>query len=177
MKLIGTNAKHLAFALSLVASGCSNSERNSHGEGVTADSPAAAEASTPPSSSVGHVAGSNPAYSASPTDAGRFTPGQICRATIAVAMGRDPKIIKITSSGGGIIKTKYVRDNDHSVWENRCKIEGNTVVWATATGRWRNDSADEIFKYSVAGDVLTISQMFSDGSSSDSKFASRELGD
>jgi hypothetical protein len=51
-----------------------------------------------------------------------FSPQQVCRATIAALMGRDPAIIKVDRIEGEIVYVTYIRANDGTSWSNRCKI-------------------------------------------------------
>jgi hypothetical protein len=96
---------------------------------------------------------------------------QICRAAVAALMGRDPSIVQITREQDGIIYLAYTRPTDGTRWENRCRIVGNRVNWATLTGRWRDDHRDERVTYEVkpAGGVV-IRQTFTDGSISEKSF-------
>lgn len=94
----------------------------------------------------------------------------ICRATISSIFNRDISIIKSVGMKEGIVNTQYVRPDDGSVWSNRCKIEGNRVIWASETGRWRTHAMDELITYSRSGNSLTIKQKFTDGSSVEKSF-------
>lgn len=88
--------------------------------------------------------------------------GKVCRAAIAAVMGRDPSIIRVTANEGGIVDTRYTRD-DGTVWKNRCRVEPGRVVWAaidvngpgTGAGRWRTE--DEI-TFTADGSQITVSQ-------------------
>lgn len=89
----------------------------------------------------------------------------VCRATMSAIFGHDISIIKTTGIKDGIASSSYVRPSDGTVWSNRCKIEGNRIIWASDTGRWRTHPMDEVITYSKAGRTLTITQKFDDGSS------------
>ena len=67
----------------------------------------------------------------------------ICRTAIASIMGRDPKMMQVTLTTGDVLLLTYVRPIDNFVWNYRCRIEGNRVLWASEPGRWRDDSKDE----------------------------------
>lgn len=104
----------------------------------------------------------------------------VCRAAISMIMGRP--VLSITSRlKGGVVYTKYIRSNDHAVWENRCYLDGSRVVWSSfgkgATGRWRKDSGDSLIQFSVntSNMTLKVSEAFSDGSKRDRLFHIKDL--
>jgi transposase len=109
------------------------------------------------------------------TQAQTFTPQQICRATIAAVMGRSPSIIKLESISGDQINVAYTRSDDGSRWRNRCRIQGQTIVWATAEGRWRNSPEDEVITYSTSTSTLTIIQKYPDGSKTAKNYTAAQL--
>ncbi len=93
----------------------------------------------------------------------------VCKAAIGAIMGRDPAIISAEPSGD-IVSWNYVRPNDKTVWGGRCRIAGNTIVWQTTNGRWRDHPADELITWRLAGSQVVIRQKFSDGSIVDKSF-------
>ena len=105
-----------------------------------------------------------------------FTEQQICKAAVGAIMGRDPKTMKVTKSEAGIVYLYYVRPDDSSKWAYRCKLEGSKIFWASETGRWRTDPADETITYKVNGSTLDIVQAFTDGSASTESYKASELG-
>lgn len=105
-----------------------------------------------------------------------FSHNQICRATIGAVMGRDPKTIKIAKVVVGDIYTSYLRNDDGTVWSNRCRVDITRVYWATATGRWRVHPLDEVITYSITPTTLTIHQKFGDDSSSVKSYTHAQLG-
>lgn len=115
-------------------------------------------------------------FEGSDSFAANFDQQQICRATIGAVMGRDPKIIKVSKVESGIIHVSYSRPDDGTIWEQRCRIEGQKVIWATETGRWREHPLDEVITYAVTGASLTITQKFTDGSASTKSYTRAQLG-
>lgn len=107
-----------------------------------------------------------------------FSQEQICKAAIGTIMGRDPKIVKVTKNENGVAFLYYIRRDDQSKWAYRCKLEGTRVIWAgDPGGRWRTDPRDEQLSYQVNGDMLTIVEKFSDGSTSAKEsFRQNQLG-
>ena len=95
---------------------------------------------------------------------GSFTDQQICIATIAAVMGRDPSIIKIDSVQSDITYLSYYRQDDETHWKYRCELDGEKVIWATDTGRWRTDQSDSKITLSVSGNELSIPEKYLDGS-------------
>src|SRR3954451_1692005 len=95
-----------------------------------------------------------------------YAPEAICRTAIASIMGRDPKIVQVTRIAGDILFLSYVRPIDNFVWDYRCKIEGNRVVWASEPGRWREDVKDDKVFFEIVGDgkQLRIIEDHGDGS-------------
>ena len=101
---------------------------------------------------------------------------KVCKAAVAAIMGRDAKIIKIDKQDGAVTHLSYVRPNDGTLWKYRCKLEGNRVIWASDTGRWRTDPLDEeiLFKVDEASGV-TITQEYTDGSKDEDHFSAKVL--
>ena len=101
-----------------------------------------------------------------------FEPEAICRTAIASIMGRDPKLVRVTRVAGDILFLSYVRPIDNFVWDYRCKIEGNRVVWASEPGRWREDPKDDKVFFEIVGDgkQLRIIEDHGDGSATKELF-------
>jgi hypothetical protein len=95
-----------------------------------------------------------------------FSPEAICRTAIASITGRDPTIMRVTRTDGDILFLSYVRPIDNFVWDYRCKIEGNRVIWASEPGRWREDPKDDkvFFEAVDGGKQLRIMDDHGDGS-------------
>lgn len=112
-----------------------------------------------------------PAYAA---DIGQT---EICKATIAAMMGRDPQIIKLDRETEGVSFLSYVRADDGTLWTYQCKLVGNEVHWATPGGRWRDLPEDGKVFYKVEQDrsSVTIKQVFSDGSELSDSYTADQL--
>jgi hypothetical protein len=108
-------------------------------------------------------------------DKGSFTDQQICIASIASAMGRDPSIIQIDSLKGNVSYLSYIRPDDGKKWAYRCKLDGKKVIWASETGRWRDGQYDSIITFSVSGNQIDISEQYDDGSGETKKYNSSQL--
>ena len=96
----------------------------------------------------------------------------ICRTAIASVMGRDPKMMQVTLTTGDVLFLTYVRPIDNFVWNYRCRIEGNRVLWASEPGRWRDDRKDEKVFFEVIDDgkQLRIIEDHADGSRTNQLF-------
>lgn len=95
---------------------------------------------------------------------------RICKAAIAAIMERDPGIINIDSESGGVTVLSYRRPSDGTHWSNRCKVSGQSVIWASKDGRWRDHPLDEKISYELEGETLLIRQRYSTGFTVQSSF-------
>ena len=77
-----------------------------------------------------------------------FSRADICKATIAIEMGRDNAVMKTEKSGNNPV-VSYVRSDDLQKFTYRCKFIGYQVIWSTyfdeegQWGRWRDDPASD----------------------------------
>lgn len=106
-----------------------------------------------------------------------FSGPQICKATIAMIMGRDPSIIRTDRVENGVVYLSYVRPDDGTRWTYRCRIDGKRVLWGSVDGRWRDHPDDEVVTYAVRGGQLHIEERYSDGSANQESFSLEQLGD
>ena len=67
-------------------------------------------------------------------------------------MDRDPKLVRVTRIAGAVLFLSYVRPLDNFVWDYRCKIQGNRVIWASEPGRWREAPKDHKVFFEIVGD-------------------------
>ncbi|MGI2081669.1 tetratricopeptide repeat protein [Shewanella putrefaciens] len=110
------------------------------------------------------------------SEKGNFSDQQICIATVAATMGRDPSIIKIDSIQGDITYLSYFRSDDGKHWKYKCKLDGKRAMWAADTGRWRTGQYDSKITFYVNGNELSISEKHSDGSGDTKKYNIGQLG-
>jgi hypothetical protein len=87
-------------------------------------------------------------------------------------MGRDPKMMQVTRTAGNVVFLTYVRPIDNFVWNYRCRIEGNRILWASEPGRWRDDPKDEkvFFEVIDGGKQLRVIEDHGDGSRTNQLF-------
>lgn len=102
------------------------------------------------------------------------TLGKVCKAAVASVFGRDHKTMKLDKIVGDVAFIHYVRPGDHSHWSVKCKLDGDRVIWASNntddSKRWRTDPLDDVIKYSIEDTMLTITQEYTDGSSSNDEY-------
>lgn len=98
----------------------------------------------------------------------------ICPGTISALFFHPIDAINIDRIERGIMYLSYKRISDNTEWKQRCKIEGNKVIWAAnwdpKEGRWRTGPYDEVITYQIAEEQITIKQVFSDQSELVKKF-------
>ena len=106
----------------------------------------------------------------------KYSDAEICKGVIAAVMGRDPSIITASSGSDNVVALSYKRESDGTNWNYRCKVNGSVALWASDTGRWRNDPADSIITLSLAdNEDLLVTETYGDGSSSKSEFSKSQL--
>ena len=105
-----------------------------------------------------------------------FSEAQVCKAGIGTIMGRDPSSMKTRTTSNGVLKVSYVRPFDRKKFSYKCKIEGNRILWGNSDGRWRTHSADSKVTYRVDGELLQVTDKFSDGSASRNQYTFSQLG-
>lgn len=96
-----------------------------------------------------------------------FSDEELCRATISALFSKPVKIISVYRNSGNEVRVKYTRKMDKTVWKNKCKIEGDTIVWGAvdpdrvgneSAGRWRIRYAegDEKISYNATSEKLRL---------------------
>ena len=95
-----------------------------------------------------------------------FSEKQICKVGIAKIMGKNPSIVKVDRAKGKTVYLSYIRQNDKTKWEYKCKIEGNRIIWGTKDGRWRKHPMDSKVTFKVMGNSITVTDTFNDSSAS-----------
>lgn len=122
------------------------------------------------------VVGNIKPHSASPTITAKsdlFNVGHLCRAAISIVMERPVGIIRLDSMNQSQATVSYHRPDDGMLWQQKCKVEGDHIVWAALDGRWRDDYRwDERlnFYHGNDGESLTIKQQYPDGSGTTRNF-------
>ncbi|WP_392385381.1 hypothetical protein [Marinomonas primoryensis] len=104
-----------------------------------------------------------------------FSTKDLCKATIATTMSRDPSIMKIDAEYEGIVYLSYLSDDLSKKWEFKCKIEGNKSIWASLKGRWRDDKLDSKITFKGDDFHLTINEIYPDNSTVIKKYTKSDL--
>lgn len=92
--------------------------------------------------------------------AGGFSSDQLCKAAIAMEMGRPADTMK-TMRRGDMPEISYRRP-DGDRFGYRCKVVGDRIIWSafftdTASwGRWREGEWDAALTFQVAGETLYV---------------------
>lgn len=92
--------------------------------------------------------------------AGGFSSDQLCKAAIAMEMGRPAGTMK-TMRLGEVPEISYKRP-DGDRFRYKCKVVGDRIIWSaffndTATwGRWRDGEWDAALTFAVAGETLHV---------------------
>ena len=97
--------------------------------------------------------------------------GRICRAAIGALMARDPANIGVDSVSNGIAQVSYTRVADGKVWKNRCRIQGDRVIWGvvdtntpdSGNGGWRDAPTDQVTTYRIREPNVLITQAYKSG--------------
>ncbi|MCF8128314.1 MAG: hypothetical protein K9N10_07345 [Deltaproteobacteria bacterium] len=106
----------------------------------------------------------------------KYSDAEICKGVIAAVMGRDPSIITASSGSDNVVALSYKRESDGTNWSYRCKVDGGAALWASDTGRWRNDPADSKITLSLSdNEDLVVTETYGDGSNSKSEFSKSQL--
>lgn len=140
---------------------------------------AQSEVESDPNANLTPVPRSSHDQSSSNTAGSPFGYAQICRAAISTVMGRPSASIGAEARGDTIFLS-YVRADDGSVWEYRCRVEGSRILWASEPGgRWRDHPMDEKVTYRVTQEsgvsILRISETYPGGTSSEKSFKVGDL--
>lgn len=96
-------------------------------------------------------------------DKGQFSDAEICRASVATALHKDPSIFNVDDVNGKLV---YVSYHEQDNWKHdiyRCKIEGTKAIWATEKGHWKTSSKDAQLTFAANEDKLTIVDTSADG--------------
>lgn len=96
-----------------------------------------------------------------------FSESEICRAGIASIMLQDYDKTQLTNSDSGIHSFSYTRDVDNTIWEYRCRLDGNQIVWrgnalGDSEGPWRNRPADIVYLFEEDENKLSIFEIYPD---------------
>lgn len=126
----------------------------------------------------GKVSELQPIGTNSATEEIAFSETDLCKAVIATQFYKPVKIISVYEETANEVRVQYERTEDQTIWKNKCKVEGNTIVWGAVdpdrigdeqAGRWRTrySEGDDKITYSVDNEslILTTTNQYSDESS------------
>ena len=97
---------------------------------------------------------------------------RVCKGAISAVFFPPIDSIRVVKEVGPVVFVSDIRKSDGSQWNTRCRIDGSSIIWATADGRWRTHPKDEKISFRVdrASGTFTIRQAFEDGSSDEKTF-------
>ncbi|MDF0535866.1 hypothetical protein KDN34_14220 [Shewanella yunxiaonensis] len=106
---------------------------------------------------------------------GKFTDAEICRASVATALNKDPSIFNVDDVNGKLVYVSYHEQDDwkHDIY--RCKIEGSKAIWATEKGPWKTQSSDAQITFAANDDKLTIVDTTANGQHIDKHYKFDQL--
>jgi hypothetical protein len=106
---------------------------------------------------------------------GGLTDSQICSASIATIMGRDPTTMLAEKGPDGATHISYRRPSDAQHYSYKCKIYKNTIMWGAIDGRWRTHPDDSVVTYNVVGNEIKITDSYRDGSATKKSYSIESL--
>ncbi|WP_052713185.1 hypothetical protein [Pseudoalteromonas rubra] len=93
---------------------------------------------------------------------------KVCLAAIATMFSKPLKIVHVTHIAYDIVYLQYIREEDNSLWQYKCYLEGPRVIWGSVgndtSGRWRTSKYDPIVTWAIEGNKLTIKDRISETS-------------
>ncbi|TCN81244.1 hypothetical protein [Shewanella fodinae] len=108
-------------------------------------------------------------------DNGPFTDAEICRASVATALNKDPSIFSVDDVNGKLV---YVSYHEQDSWKHdiyRCKIEGAQAIWATVKGPWKTRHTDDQLTFVINDDKLTVVDTDAAGKQSKKRYKFAQL--
>lgn len=119
-------------------------------------------------------AATEPLSNTSPKPLAPAQAANVCKAGVAILMGRDPKTMKAKLLPDQITRIEYKRPSDGKLWKHECRIDGDRVVTRgvdmfgnDGPGRWRDGLNDEAITFKIAGNSVTVHDDYGDGSTDD----------
>ncbi|MCP4957435.1 MAG: hypothetical protein GY919_17865 [Photobacterium aquimaris] len=98
------------------------------------------------------------------TEQMEFSNENICRATIATTLHKKLSSIEVDKKVRDITYLYYIRKNDGSRWEYKCKVLKKDILWGMADGRWRDGKYDDPMSFTISNGKLNIAKTYYDNS-------------
>lgn len=120
-----------------------------------------------------------PPGNAPPSDVGRFSSTQICKAGLALMYGRDSAIMS-GKANGDHVQVTYTRPSDSKHISYRCRLEGDHILtWddSIAGARWYGGApGDTKLAFRIVEERLIIQDVVKGEVSSEKSFSSSDFG-
>lgn len=105
-----------------------------------------------------------------------FSDKEICLAALSTVnmWSKNP-------TGGQSKVGKYIKSESNTYYfrsstsDWKCKIVNDKVMWGMKDGRWRNDPRDEVIKFGLSKNKITIYQIFTDGSKIEKNYTKKQI--
>ena len=88
---------------------------------------------------------------------GRISVLDVCQASIATIMRR-PIETTLAVATDSYVHVSYTRESDGSMWDYKCNVVDDKVVWGAADGRWRTLSEDGVVRFNIKANELVITE-------------------
>lgn len=94
--------------------------------------------------------------------------GKICKAAASSIFGQNHKTIELDKIVDSVAYVHYINSKDKSRRAIKCRLDNDRILWASDNSnylrRWRTAPQDEVIRYSIADNRLTIIQEETTGS-------------
>ena len=91
-----------------------------------------------------------------------YTDVQVCKAALSSIMGVDLAAIQTEKRKDGIVYLHYRIESENDRYDYKCRLEGNSVIWGSANGRWRTKKGDASITFEVSNGNITIKERYND---------------
>ena len=100
---------------------------------------------------------------------------RVCRAGLAAVHGQTADAVQVDGVTGQVVTGSWRAPVDGGRMRAECRVERDLIVWKPldrpdpAQNRWMNQSGDPTIRYTLDGDVVTVTQTLPDGANEQSQ--------
>ena len=84
--------------------------------------------------------------------------------------------MRIYEASSTFVRLSHGDPKSGETYKIKCHVNGDTVIWGNADGRWRTHELDSKITYQASDDILTVVEDYGDGSIKEEHFSREELG-